>query len=72
MEPRPIGWRAPGVREGLKGEVLTYFDISLHQTGCLVAVFMISKVNWFKNKHYLESMNIMHFFLIRENKPNYA
>lgn len=41
MEPRPIGWRAPGVREGLRGEVLTYFDISLHHTGCLVAVFKI-------------------------------
>lgn len=63
MEPWPIGWRAPGVREGLMGEVLTYFDISLHHTCCLVAVFMISKANWFKNKHYLKSMNTMHSVL---------
>lgn len=37
------GQRAWGRGIGMGGEVLTYFDISLHLTGCLAVVFLIQR-----------------------------
>lgn len=40
MEPMV---REPGGGAQEWGEVLTYFDISLHLTGCLAVVFLIQR-----------------------------